>query len=1017
MEQKNTAGDVFAEIAENHLNKTFKKDFTEKKPKKINKKYLSISNNKKVLFKPSKESRTKEEIDRKLNSEKNKMAQYLKDFSPETKNNRSRIDFNEFQWRIQTEDDKANFDKVIKGEGDWQKVNIPHYDEPYGKAVTYYQKEFEINELSEDQLAYICFKGADYIAHVFINHNYAGSHEGFFAPFEFPVKDFLKKGKNILTVKLENDAVMMGNNIVAKLKEIPMEEGDKLYAATGPGVDEPYCGWHHCPPAMGLYQKVYLEMRPKVFLKDIFVRPFPDTEEAEIWVETYSNYKLSAEVNFNISIFGQNFKECVFKDKEITENNPSDPGINYYRFKVKIPEPKIWDLDTPWLYKVIVSLGSESNIKDSISKQFGMRKFILDESSKPKGDFYLNNRKIKLKGANTMGYEQQDVMRNDFDQLIDDILYAKVCNMNFLRLTQRPVQEEIYEYCDKLGLMTQTDLPLFGVLRRNMFDEAVRQSHEMERLIRSHPCNVINSFINEPFPNAKGKMHRHLSKPELVRFFENAINTIKIANPDRVIKPVDGDYDPPSPGLPDNHCYCGWYNGHGIDIGKLNRGYWIPTKKGWNHGCGEFGAEGLEQKSVMDKYYPKEWLPKTPEEEKNWSPDNIVNAQSGRFQYLWFEKQHTVEDWIKVAMKHQYDIVRLMTEAFRRDNQMVTYALHLFIDAFPAGWMKTIMDVDRNPKPGFFAYKNALDPLMISLRTDKFKQFSGDNVEVELWVCNDTVNKYEDYTIKYQAEIEGEVCFNNCTTISIEDFKSECKGILKFPIPEITERKSITVRAGLFNEKDKKVYETDYNIEAVPSFKPQITKKIYPLSGSNETVTKIMQGLKIPKKNITKNIEKADLILVDDYKLYQQEKEKIEKSVEAGKRVVFFELPQGENEIFNEIVNIEKCGMNKRHFVSRQSGHQLVKDLKPDDFKFWYDESEGYITPFLNSCFISDNHWKPVLKTGNGDFKGKWTGRFAAAERKLEKGSIIICQVELKNRIKKVPAAKIFAHRLIEKII
>ena len=60
-------------------------------------------------------------------------------------------------------------------------------------------------------------------------------------------------------------------------------------------------------------------------------------------------------------------------------------------------------------------------------------------------------------------------MRGDFDQLIDDILLAKLCNMNFLRLTQRPVQEEIYDYCDRLGLMIQTDLPLFGAIRINQY--------------------------------------------------------------------------------------------------------------------------------------------------------------------------------------------------------------------------------------------------------------------------------------------------------------------------------------------------------------------------------------------------------------------------------------------------------------------------------------------------------------------------------------------------------------------
>ena len=62
-----------------------------------------------------------------------------------------------------------------------------------------------------------------------------------------------------------------------------------------------------------------------------------------------------------------------------------------------------------------------------------------------------------------MGFEQNDVMREDFEQLINDILLAKLCNMNFFRLTQRPVQKEVYDYCDRIGLMTQTDLPLLAL--------------------------------------------------------------------------------------------------------------------------------------------------------------------------------------------------------------------------------------------------------------------------------------------------------------------------------------------------------------------------------------------------------------------------------------------------------------------------------------------------------------------------------------------------------------------------
>src|SRR5690606_10421619 len=147
-------------------------------------------------------------------------------------------------------------------------------------------------------------------------------------------------------------------------------------------------------------------------------------------------------------------------------------------------------------------------------QQFGMRTFTMDTTNIPKGKMYLNGEMIRLRGANTMGHLQQCVMRKDWDQLRDDILLAKLCNMNYLRFTQRPVQPEIYEYCDKLGLMNQADMPLCGGIRRNKFAEAVKQAEEMERLVRKHPSTIMVSYINERFPNANGLPQRSLNTPE-----------------------------------------------------------------------------------------------------------------------------------------------------------------------------------------------------------------------------------------------------------------------------------------------------------------------------------------------------------------------------------------------------------------------------------------------------------------------------------------------------------------------
>ena len=240
---------------------------------------------------------------------------------------------------------------------------------------------------------------------------------------------------------------------------------------------------------------------------------------------------------------------------------------------------------------------------------------------------------------------------------------------------------------------------------------------------------------------------------------------------------MDGDYDPPSPGLPDNHCYNTWYNGHGLGLGEMYKGYWQQIKPDWLYACGEFGAEGLDPLNVMKKYYPKEWLPADREDEKKWTANRISMAQTQRFHYMWYNTQHSLNDWIDASQDYQAWAVKFVTETFRRDPGMVSFAVHLFIDAWPAGWMKSIMDVDRQPKKAYFAYRNALEPLMVSLRSDRSQFFAGEVTAMEAWICNDLNSVPAGYQLKYQVEKDGKVVFANQVAAQYPDKQFAVPGI------------------------------------------------------------------------------------------------------------------------------------------------------------------------------------------------------------------------------------------------
>ena len=718
---------------------------------------------------------TAEELQEELKRMREQYAPFRQNFAPEAESYTQRVVLKNF---------------TVDGES----VSLPHYGGPCGYAKKVYETTFEIAQKQRDKAYYVCLKGADYKAVVYLNGECVGIHEGFFEPFEFAVEEQVRSGRNELKIELYNDYIYMGEVYEGCPDRI---EGDKMYAATGLGWDDPEIGWHHCPPGMGLYGEVALEIRNRVSISDVFVR------NREVWVEVLNADYTRKEISFLLSVYGQNFQETVVEDFAYVPTKPdirdlsqkvtllASKGINVYKIPCEIKNPRNWTPDTPWLYQMQVSILENGTLMDKRAGQFGVRSFTQDTEHTPKGMFYLNGEKIRLRGANTMGFEQQDVLKGDFEQLIDDILLAKICNMNFWRLTQRPVQEEVYTYCDRLGLMTQTDLPLFGCMRRTKLAEGIRQAEAMEKLVRSHPCNVLISYMNEPFTDVRNQPQRHFIREELEQFFTCCDTAVRLQNPDRVIKHIDGDYDPPCKSMPDNHCYTMWYNGHGIEAGLLHKGYWLPVKAGWYYGCGEFGAEGLEDAGLMRETYPEEWL------KEPFHPQNIRCAQTGKFYHYFYDKGDSPEEWVANSQEYQAFATGFMIESFRRNPRMISTAIHLFIDAWPSGWMKTIMDCRRNPKEAYFACRNAYEPVHVSLRTDRFAYFEGETVSIECYICNDT-NLQGDYTVVYEMEdliAECKVYVDACTVTYVSN--------AEFEIETVQERKEVLLKAALLDDDGK----------------------------------------------------------------------------------------------------------------------------------------------------------------------------------------------------------------------
>ena len=970
---------------------------------------------------------TKESLYTSLDSIRNYFAPFLENFAPLTETDRIRFPITDMKWRKETTEDKKDFTAVLAGQGSWEEVKIPHYGPPLGHAVTYYSKQIELgDDLWSKGSLFICFKGVDYKAEVYLNGVLCGTHEGFFAPFEFDITTVAKKGVNHLLVKVMNEPTTtgsndgLGNNVV----------GNKIYAAGGPGYDDPVEGWHICPPGMGIYQDCFIEARSQLFIKDLFVRPLPASASAEVWMEVYNSSLDPKQISVDFSVFGQNFKDTVFFNKNFkpltrqvpgigdmvkptdwqSKSLPMQYGVNYLKFNIPMEDFRWWQTDQPWLYSLHARLNNVSNqVTDRQSRQFGMRSFTMDTLTIPKGRMFLNGQQIRLRGANSMGFEQNDVMRKNWKQLIDDILLAKLCNMNFIRFTQRPVQSEVYEYCDKLGMLNQSDLPFFGAIRISQFSEAIKQAEEMERLVRSHPSAVMVTYINERFPNAEGSPQRSFaSSADIFRLFHALDQAVLLSNPDRVIKPGDGDYDPPGPGLPDNHCYNTWYNGHALDLGKFNKGYWQLIKPDWLYGCGEFGAEGLDPLNTMKKYYPTEWLPKDSSDDLLWTASRISKAQTQTMHFMWYPTQKGLQNWIKESQDFQAWAMRFVTEAFRRDSRNVSSAIHLFIDAWPAGWMKAIMDVDRQPKKAYFAYRNALEPMMVSLRTDRYAFFAGEDASLEAWICNDRNKVPENYRLGYEVIVNGKTLVRQMLAANVPENAAQFQGYIKFQLPKLSLRSKLIVKAGLFNENGICVTSNSQDLDVYPAFQPVKAKVQQTGAGKGLTIMKELGLTRVI------DVESSNLVIIDRYEDYTNNKMELDGFVNRGGKLLFIELPQGKYEIDHTTVEVKKTIMGEYYFANPSDLLLKDKQFHNRDFFLWYDKETDCLQPLLRHVFRAPS-WEPLVTSGLCNFAGEDpSGYLAAAELKKGKGRYLFCEMSLSGRMRENPAAYNLFKKLIQ---
>ncbi|HEX8464470.1 MAG TPA: beta-galactosidase GalA [Abditibacterium sp.] len=168
--------------------------------------------------------------------------------------------------------------------------------------------------------------------------------------------------------------------------------------------------------------------------------------------------------------------------------------------KATVAKPRLWSVETPYLYRVVSQIQKGSQILDSSSVPHGIRTLRFDADT----GFYLNGKAVKLKGTcNHQDHAGVGVAMPD--SLMDwRIKQLKLMGSNAYRCSHNPVATELLEACDRQGMLVMDETRHLGDAVRAKSNNSTTFSdlYEVKTMVkrdRNHPSIILYSMANEEF--------------------------------------------------------------------------------------------------------------------------------------------------------------------------------------------------------------------------------------------------------------------------------------------------------------------------------------------------------------------------------------------------------------------------------------------------------------------------------------------------------------------------------------
>lgn len=299
-------------------------------------------------------------------------------------------------------------------------INPPYV--PTENPTGIYKRTFFVEESYRDKKIIIRFCGVDSAYHLWINGKEVGYSKVARNESEFDITDLIRVGE-------ENDVTV------------------RVYQwSDGTYLEDQDMWWES-----GIFRDVELIGVPKDGINDYKVIADLDDEYKNgiFKVEAFLRTTKEVNVTFELVDAGEN---TVFTKTVVAKEGKAC-------IDEVIADVNHWTAETPYLYKLFMTVEDDGQIVEVIPQNVGFRNIRLNGET-----FLVNGVAIKFKGVNRHDYSPQNGRVVSREEIEKDIILMKQFNINAIRTSHYPNSYYLYDLCDEYGmyLIAETDLECHG---------------------------------------------------------------------------------------------------------------------------------------------------------------------------------------------------------------------------------------------------------------------------------------------------------------------------------------------------------------------------------------------------------------------------------------------------------------------------------------------------------------------------------------------------------------------------